>query len=109
VPDEPSNGELAWRLDDMRKMLQDLVGRAEYSAHQQAIDLRFARLGDDVQDLRRTHETDVGKLHTRIDGQAATMAANRLSWRAIVYTGIIPALLVGAGILVQLWLSGGKH
>lgn len=109
MPDEPSNGELGRRLDSITLLLSNLIGRAEYNAHQEGIDRRFADLGIIIQEVRQVHADDLRELHQRIGNHEKSESANRQSWRGIVYTGIIPAVLVGVGILVQLWINGGKH
>jgi hypothetical protein len=110
VPDEPSNGELGRGIDRLTTMLTSLVGRAEYNAHQEGIDRRFADLGTIIQEVRQVHADDVRELHQRIGNHEKSETSNRQSWRSILYTGIVPAVLVAVGILVQ-WIiaHGGGH
>jgi hypothetical protein len=98
VADEPSNGELGRRLDDLFRLVSGLVGRAEYAADQRALEHRLTNLDRDIEDLRTQHAKDID-----------AVSASRLSWRAIFYTGILPALLVLVGVLVQIWLATRGH
>lgn len=93
--DEPSNAELAWRLEAIQRQLAELVGRPEYQARLESAERRFGELG-----------TDVVHLGTRIDEHEHSHATSSLSWRAIIYTAIPSALMVLVGIAVQIWLSG---
>lgn len=106
MADEPSTGELAWRLAEVQRLLGELVGRAEYQARLEAAERRFADLAADVERLDRRHEDDVTRLHHRVDDHEKAEAASRMSWRSVLYTAV-PATVVALGaILVQLWLSG---
>ncbi|MGH3120145.1 MAG: hypothetical protein ACRDND_03795 [Streptosporangiaceae bacterium] len=96
MADEPSNGELGRRLDEIRIIVQGLVGRAEYAADQRALEHRLTGIERDIEEGRGRHSKDMQQV-----------AANRLSWRAIFYTGILPAVLVLLGVLVQIWLAKG--
>ena len=111
MADEPSNGELGRRLDVIQHLLQDLVGRAEYNARQEAADRRFAELAADIEDTRRQHSEDIRAVHQRLADADRKSQEHRLSWRTAFWSGILPALVVLAGILVQIWLahSGGVH
>jgi hypothetical protein len=98
VADEPSNGELGRRLDEIRILVQGLVSRPEYSEYQRSMEHRLTNLDRDINDIRMQHAEDVKNL-----------ASNRLSWRAIAYTGLLPALLVLAGVLVNIWIATRGH
>lgn len=98
VADEPSNGELGRRLDVIHALLQGLVGRAEYLEYQRALEHRLTGIERDIEGDRAQHAEDIKGL-----------AASRLSWRAIFYTGILPALLVLTGVIVNIWLATRGH
>jgi hypothetical protein len=106
VSDEPTNGELGRRLDQIYGSLQALIGRAEYDAGQRALDLRLAGVNRDLEDLRRQHAEDVEKLNTRITEEAKTTAA-RGQWKTTILVGLIPSLVALLAILVTIWLRGG--
>lgn len=98
MPDEPSNGELGRRLDEIRILVQGLVSRPEYAADQRALEHRLTGLERDIEDVRTQHAKDID-----------AVTASRLSWRGIFYTGIVPAVLVLIGVLVQIWLATRGH
>lgn len=95
MADEPSNAELAWRLEAIQRVLGELVSRAEYAARLETAEHRFAELAADVAEVRRAQEE-----HAREHREA------RHGLRTIVYTGVIPSLVAAASILVSLWLGG---
>ena len=104
VADEPTNGELARRLDDILRLVAGLVGHAEYAAEMRRVDERVA-------DMRRDFDEKLKAVHQRITDEQQVTAAHRMSWRTIIYTGLVPAAVVLASILVQLWIAshGGGH
>jgi hypothetical protein len=107
VSDEPTNGELARRLDDIYRTLQGSIGQPQYVADQRRIDDRLEDLRRGDAEERRDREAAVRAVHQRITDELASAANNKLSWRTILYTGVIPALIVLLSILVQIWLHGG--
>jgi hypothetical protein len=109
VADEPSNAELAWRLQNIQQMLAGLIGRPEYDADQRAADRRFTELAADIEDVRRQHAEDVRVLHERITEQARNGVEHRMHWRSVILTGVLPALVTGTGILVTWLISRGGH
>lgn len=111
MADDITNGELARRLDDLRHMLADLVGRPEYQADQRGTDRRLLDLERDLESLQQQHAKDNEAVYRHIAEQVKAAAERHQSWRTIVYTGLIPAAVVLIGILVQLLLAhsgGGK-
>lgn len=105
MADEPSNSELAWRLDDIRVKLADLVGRAEYNAHQQGIDRRFADIGSDIQDLHRQHELDVQAVTARLDEHEKNATEHRYHWQQIVVPSATAFAVAIVGVIVEIWLA----
>jgi hypothetical protein len=117
VADEPTNGELGRRLDDILRNVQSLVSQAQYGADQRRIDEQVAAVRRELTDARRELTEDVAgvrhdadeslrQVHQRITDEAKRAAESRQSWRTILYTGLIPALVVFLSILVQIWLHG---
>lgn len=103
---EPTNGELSRRLDTLSASLAQMVGRGEYIADQRGIGERFENVTRRMDDIRRELAEDIRAV--RDDAKQAREA--RQGWRTIIYTGLIPALVVLLSILVQIWLAhkGGK-
>ncbi len=109
--EQPTNGELGRRLDTIQLTLAALVGRAEYASDLRASEHRLAGLAADIEDTRRQHAEDMRAVHERITQAEQDSRAHRLSWRTAFWNGILPAMVVLGGILVQIWLahSGGTH
>jgi hypothetical protein len=107
VGDDITNGELARRLDELRAIMQSLVGRPEYAADQRSVEHRFADLERTLAEERRARAGEIKTVNDRITDQAKQAAEHRQGWRTVVYTGIVPALVVLLGIFVQLWLARG--
>jgi hypothetical protein len=108
VADEPSNSELAWRLEAIQRSVGELVGRPEYTARQEAAERRFSDLAADVAALERRHDDDIAKIHRRIDDHERDHKDSHHSWRNAIYVGIVPALVAAAAILAQLWMGAHK-
>jgi hypothetical protein len=105
VADDISNRELAGRMDDLRISVRELVGRPEYTAYQRDIEHRLGGLSRDLAALRERHDRDVREVSGRLDKAAEDAKEHRLSLRTVIYTGLLPALVVLLGILVQIWLA----
>lgn len=97
--DEPSNAELARQLSEIRRIL---VSRDEYAARLEAAERRFADLAGDVDRLDRKHDTDIARVHERIDSHEKGHAA----WRQVAYPMAASAVMALAAILVQIWIGG---
>ena len=95
---EPSNSELARRLDDIQRMVAGLVVYPEYRESQRGIDRRFAELAQDIEELRRQQAEHV-----------KATADHRMQWRSLILTGVLPALVAAIGILVTVLLYHGGH
>ncbi|MFI7707596.1 hypothetical protein [Nonomuraea sp. NPDC049480] len=102
MADEPTLGELSRRLDGMTAMLAQLVQRAEYLADQRLAERRFIEIERDLEDFRRTLADDIKAVRALLDAAAEKRTSNV---RQAFYAGILPALLVLAGIVVQIWLA----
>lgn len=100
MPGEPSNTELAWRLDSIQRVLGELVSRAEYVARLEATERRFTELSRTVDRLERKHDDDM-KDHEK------DHAENQRSWREILWPMAGAAAGSAAAIVVQLMTSGG--
>jgi hypothetical protein len=106
---QPSNAELAWRLERIQDTLNGVIGRPEYLSDKQALDYRFTEVKGHIDDLRRVHADDVRELHARITEQAKTGVEHRYHWRTMLLTGVLPALATIAGIVATIIISrGGK-
>jgi hypothetical protein len=107
--DEISNGELGRRLDDLKGIMQGLVGRPEYTAWQQDVIGQLAGLRRDIAEMRSDHADDIKTVNTRITDVKNEARDNRMSWRTLIWTGLVPALVVVLGIVAQLWMNGGHR
>ena len=108
MADEPTNGELARRLDDIFRNIQGLIGSAQYIADQRRIDDRLDQVRRDLSEVRSDFQKEVASVHQRITDEAKRAAESRQSWKQILYTGLVPAFVVFLSILVQIWLHGGS-
>jgi hypothetical protein len=106
-----SNRELAGRFDDLRTSIRELVGRLEYEAYQRDLDHRLDSLAAGLGATRAQHDRDIAAVHQRITDEARDAKEHRLSWRTVIFTGVVPALVVALSIVAQIWLahSGGHH
>ncbi|TMS00198.1 hypothetical protein [Nonomuraea basaltis] len=86
----------------MTAMLGQLVQRAEYTADRRYDDRRFAEIEADLAELRRTWTDELKALKASIDAATEKRGTNV---RQAVYAGLIPAVLVLIGIIVQVWLA----
>jgi hypothetical protein len=102
VTDAPSPGELSRRIDQVTMSLTQLVQRTEYVADRRFDDRRFAELESDLIEVRRLLSEEIKALRTSIDASAERRGNNV---RQALYAGILPAVLVLMGIVVQIWLA----
>ena len=119
--DQPTNFELARRLEEIRQMLGGVVGHPEYAADKRALDYRLSslsgELGDERRDRvaaidqeRRERADAVKAVNDRIDEQARAGLENRRHWRELLWQGALPALATIAVGLLALWAAhGGGH
>jgi hypothetical protein len=107
VADEPSNADLARQLADIRLLLQQVVGRPEYTADQRLTEHRFTEIERDIEDVRRTHVDDIKDVLKRFDDQTKSSGTNI---RQALYNGLLPAIFLVVGLLVTILLAfkGGK-
>lgn len=103
--DEPSNGELARRLDKIELLLQGLVSRLEYTTDQRHLEHRFGEVERDIADLRRVHEEDIKDVKKRIENDGQSRGSNV---RQAIFSGLIPGVLFLVSILLTLSQSRGK-
>jgi hypothetical protein len=107
--EEPTHGELARRLDDMRAelrlMIPSLVGRAEYLADQRATDQRINTVVNRVDDVRRTHDEDMRALNDRLTADTDRATANKRSWREALWVGLLPTLVAVLMGLATVWIA----
>lgn len=106
---EPSNGELARRLDTIQGLVQGLIGRQEYLADQRATDRRIGVIEADVQRLDKELAETTRGLHDRIDEQAKSGVEHRRHWQELLFIGLLPSVVTALGILLTIWMNGGKH
>lgn len=111
MADEPTNSELAWRLDRIQDTLVGLVGHPEYLADKRAADYRMAEIERRIAEEARERAADVEALHQRISDQAKAGAEHRMQWRSLLWTGALPALVTLIGVIVSIWIAhqGGGH
>ena len=102
MADEPSLGEVSRRIDQVSMSLTQLVQRTEYTADRRFDDRRFTELESDVTELRRQLTEDMRALKASIDAATERRGTNM---RQAVYAGIVPAVFVLVGIVVQIWLA----
>lgn len=116
MTDEPSNGELARRLDDIRHMLGSVVGHPEYAADKRALDYRLTDMGDEIAqerrdrvdaiDLERRERAEAVKaVNDRITEQATAGLEHRRHWRELLWQGALPALATIVIGLLALWAA----
>ncbi|ERR1700742_2786952 len=98
MAEQPSNTDLAWRLEQIQRNLTELVGRPEYTARQEAATTKLAELQADILTLDRKLED-----HERSHHEA------HHNWRTLIYTGVLPALVAVLAIVTQIIIAhGGK-
>lgn len=102
MADEPSLGEVSRRIDQVSMSLTQLVQRTEYTADRRFDDRRFGELESDVVELRRHLTEEMRALKASIDAATERRGTNV---RQAVYAGVLPAVLVLMGIVVQIWLA----
>ena len=117
MADEPTNGELARRLDDIFRNIQGLIGSAQYIADQRRIDDRLDQVRRDLSESAATSRRPGRCPATSRRRHASTRASptkqsarpsHASRWKQILYTGLVPAFVVFLSILVQIWLHGGS-
>lgn len=96
--EDPTNSELAWRLSELQRTLDQLVGRAEYAARLEAAERRFADLASEVHEINQ-----------RITDHEEHHRASSLSWRTIAYTTIPPTLVAILAIAAQIMINAWRH
>lgn len=92
--DDVSTGELARRLGRMEDLLLRLVSVDVYGRDQKESERRFGEIERDLLDEREARQAADKELQERMDKSGT-------NWRQALYSGLIPAILVLAGILFQ--------
>lgn len=114
---EPSNTELAWRLAEIKELVQDIPGRREYTEYQIRVDERFKDTAEAIGDLRRTHTEDIKAVLERMDRHEADHKQREqearkqrgADWRQAIYSGIAPfAIAIALMLITTLATKGGK-
>lgn len=106
MADEPSNGELARRLDEIARLLRDVPARGEYLEYQRRVDQRFADMAADIAEVRHVHDVDVKEHQRRHDDDRKQRGTD---WRQALYQGLMPFAVAAAAVLLGMWLAkGGK-
>jgi hypothetical protein len=109
VADEPSNAELAWRLERIQDMLGGVVGRPEYISDKAGFDYRLQKnertiaearreLGQAIKDVKDQITKHENKHEERAD-------ENRINWRSLLLTGVLPAVVALLGVLATLYVK----
>lgn len=111
--DEPSNSELAGRLDGITVMLQQVVGRPEYNADERFREHRFTEIERDHTEFRRVFNETVKTLTDRIEEHAKDHKQQEqrrgADWRQFAYAGIAPFAIGILLAIVTTWINkGGK-
>lgn len=102
MPNEPTLGELSRRMDGVAMSLAQFVQRAEYAADQRLSERRFTELEHDLAEVRRELAADIKAVRLALDAAAEKRVSNM---RQSVYAGLLPAVLVLLGIVVQIWIA----
>ncbi|MFI7449530.1 hypothetical protein ACIBQX_18685 [Nonomuraea sp. NPDC049714] len=102
MTDAPSPGELSRRIDQVTMSLTQLVQRTEYTADRRYDDRRISEVEADVAEVRRSLADEIKALRASIENATEKRGTNM---RQAIYTGILPAVLVLLGIVVQIWLA----
>lgn len=107
MADEPGNAELARRLDAITALLQQVVGRPEYTADQRHTEHRFTEIERDIEDVRKTHTDDINAIRGMLSEAAKSRSTD---WKQAIYSGLLPAVFLAASLLVTILLAfkGGK-
>lgn len=100
MADDPT---IAFRLGAIEETLRDLrqrvVGADLYAAHRAEMERDIAQLGAALAEEKLARKEDVRELKAQITSQGT-------NWRQFVYAGVVPGIILLAGILMQ--LRGGK-
>lgn len=114
--DEPTNGELARGIGDLKAMVGALVSRAEYTVWQDNVVYRLAELARDLDEERRARIDAIEQerreraeamkaVNDRFDAQAKAVGESRTRWHDRLWQGALPALVALIGVLVTIILS----
>jgi hypothetical protein len=116
VSEEPTNGELARQLADIKQMLTGVVTAREYAADSRALDRRMDEIERDLAEERRDRVASMGQerherseavkaANDRITAAEAAGITARQHWRTLLWTGALPAAVALIGILVTLYIT----
>lgn len=107
--DEPTNRELAWRLDQIQSTLSGAVGRLEYIADKRGTDQRLDTLERGISEAKRSGFEAIGRVNARMDEHEKSHKAAGVRWQTLLWTGVLPVLVAAIGVLATLYLSHGGH
>lgn len=102
MTDEPSNGELARGIAEIKLML---ISRDRYESDQQGIKYRLDELSRDLDEERRERASAVNAANDRITAKAKAAQDHHWHWRELMWQGALPALATILGCLVALWAA----
>jgi hypothetical protein len=106
VADDPTNWELARRLDQIWQLINARIGRDEYAEYQRGVDRRYEEAQHDIENLRHRHDTDLAEIRVWI-AEELKKISERSQWRITIIMGSLSVLAAVASILVTIWLKKG--
>lgn len=106
VTDDPTNGELQRRLDQIWNLLSARIGRDEYAEYQRGVDRRYEEAGRDIEDLRRKHDADMTEMRLWITEELKKIVEKN-QWRVTTMISALSILAAVTGILITIWLRKG--
>ena len=109
----PTTSELAWRLEQLLGSVQNLIGRAEYTADARGTNQRFDSTRDEIHQVRR----ELMDLFQALDGRVrhleeleeTTQASKRSAKIAAIAAVVGAVATVIASAVWQAILSHGGH
>lgn len=109
MADDLSLGELTRRTDTLATTLTQLVQRTEYVADRRYDDRRFVEVEADIAELKRENAEFRRQLSADLkalqDSVSAATEKRGTNVRQMIYSGLLPALFLLAGIVVQIWIA----
>jgi hypothetical protein len=106
VTDDPTNWELARRLDQIWSLINARVGRDEYAEYQRGVDRRYEEAQGNIEELRRKHEADMTEMRLWVTEELKKII-ERSQWRVTTMISALSILAAVTGILITIWLKKG--